>query len=128
MYCILDLVNNQVLADQVLAVGANVCPFRDTHTYRSDVLDLNSDYDTNNNFVLVYDSMTSYNWWDAKDYCMIHYGSSLGSIHSKQDDKLIQSLRDYASDDLLSDPDINSFEYEWFYESWGTIGYVEDYI
>ena len=41
----------------------------------------------NNNgyYIGVYDDTNIYSWYDAKDYCMINFGSSLGSIHSSID-------------------------------------------
>ena len=33
-------------------------------------------------FIIVSDSAATYDWYAAKDDCMLHYGSSLASLHS----------------------------------------------
>ena len=47
----------------------------------------------NGYFIGVYDDTNNYNWFEAKEYCMINFGSSLASIHSLNDQiNLINSL------------------------------------
>ena len=58
-YCVLDLINNDVIVKRTVVIGANECPFHDTHVYRSDLIDIDSmswNVNTSNDFVFVYDS------------------------------------------------------------------------
>ena len=68
----------------------------------------------------------TYNWYDAKDYCMRHFGSSLASIHSHDDFNHLQSLihtgNGYA-DSWIGLNDIESTcNYQW------SDGSINDYM
>lgn len=124
VYCKLDLLSNSVISARTVAAGSNQCPFSDAYTLRSDATDIINDngLSTDSNFVFVYNSMIQYNWWDAKDYCMIHYGSSLASYHSYDDVLLVWYLRWQVESELNGNANVNSFEYEWFEDGWPWIG------
>ena len=46
-----------------------------------------------NNYIAIYDGFRSYSFYEAKDYCMRHFGSSLASIHSENDSILVENVR-----------------------------------
>ena len=50
---------------------------------------------TNNTgaYISIYDDTNTYSMFEAKEYCMIHYGSSLASIHSDSDYLSLQNAR-----------------------------------
>ena len=50
---------------------------------------------TNNNcdYIGVYDDTNTYSMFEAKEYCMVNYGSSLASIHSDNDSISVENAR-----------------------------------
>ena len=82
---------------------------------------------TNNNgyYVAVRDLSSTYNWFEAKDYCMTNYGSSLASIHSATDENNLENamiatdidtwigLNDIAKESTQYDQSIINSTWKW---------------
>ena len=47
----------------------------------------------NGSYIGIYDDTNTYNWFEAKSYCMSEYGSTLASIHSLSDESTALSTR-----------------------------------
>ena len=49
-------------------------------------------FSNNGYYIAVRDPYNTFNWFEAKDYCMANYGSSLASIHSASDENNLENV------------------------------------